>query len=342
MASLRWLMLTDGAAACQPSLDVPTISRAEVPAGAMPNPLCPVTGEPAVRLIQWIRPRFLTDLWRYGMRVDPRSSFGTVARFGLWESPTGLHFFDPMIEGDHAFYTQFYANAIERGLWARDCVRQEFHLAARRIAPGARVLDVGCGFAEFRRVVPQASYTGLDPHFAGDSEIAEVRNETLAAHLAAHAGSYDAVCAFQVLEHLRAPTEMFADMVAAAKPGGLLIVGVPHVPSALTRFPNNPVNAPPHHLSWWTHGALAALAERHGAAVESIEHVPWGDCDSLLYWMERCSPLRCRDIYYRNRLGWHAAVLIALVGGRLMHTLRGTPQTTDEGVGLLMVARRGR
>src|SRR5215470_1046319 len=277
MASLRWLMLTDGAAACQPSLDVPTISRAEVPAGAMPNPLCPVTGEPAVRLVQWIRPRFLVDLWRYGARVDARSSFGAVQRFGLWESPIGLYFFDPMLEGDHTFYTQFYAHLLKRGLWARDCVRQEFRLAARHIASGARVLDVGCGFAEFRRVIPQASYVGLDPHFADESGTADVRNQTLRAHLGEHAGAYDAVCAFQVIEHLRSPTEMFADMVAAARPGGLVIVGVPHVPSALTRLPNNLVNAPPHHLTWWTRAALAALAERHGAAVESIENAPWGE-----------------------------------------------------------------
>jgi hypothetical protein len=56
--------------------------------------------------------------------------------------------------------------------------------------------------------------------------------------------------------------------------------------------------------------------------------------------MERCSPLRCRDTFYRNRPWWHAAVLIGLLGGRLMHGLRGTPRTTDEGAGLLMVARR--
>ncbi len=306
----------------------------------MSNPLCPVTGEPAARLVQWIRPRFLIDLWRYGLRVDARSSLGRVERFGLWESPTGLHFFDPMVEGDHTFYTQFYARAIERKLWARDCIRREFELAARSIAPGAHVLDVGCGFAEFRRVIAHATYTGLDPHFAAGSGIADVRDETLRAHLAAHAGGYDAVCAFQVLEHLQTPGELFADMVRAAKVGGLLIVGVPHVPSAFTRLPNNPVNAPPHHLSWWTRAALTALAERHGAAVISIDNVPWGDCDSLLYWMERCSPLRCRDVYYRNQISWHAAALIGLVGGRLLHALRKTPQTTDEGAGLLMVAQR--
>src|SRR5207249_9818388 len=107
---------------------------------------------------------------------------------------------------------------------------------------------------------------------------AEVRNGTLRAHLVENANAYDAVCAFQVIEHLRKPTEMFADMVAAAKPGGLVIVGVPHVPSALTRFPNNLVNAPPHHLTWWTRAALAALAERHGAAVESVEKIGRASC----------------------------------------------------------------
>lgn len=306
----------------------------------MSNPLCPVTGEPAVRLIQWIKPRFLLDLWWYGMRVDARPSFGQVNRFGLWESPTGLYFFDPMIEGDHTFYSQFYTWLLRQRLWTRDYIRREFELAARCIEPGARVLDVGCGFAPFRHAVPQAHYTGLDPHFAAGSEIEGVRNEALREHLAGHADSYDVVCAFQVIEHLMSPDAMFADMVRAAKPGGLLIVGVPHVPSALTRIPNNPMNAPPHHLTWWTRAALTALAERHGATVTSIDNVPWGECDALLYWMERCSPIRCRDIYYRNRLSWHAAVLIGLFGGRLMNALRKTPQMTDEGVGLLMVARR--
>jgi SAM-dependent methyltransferase len=306
----------------------------------MSNPPCPITGEPAVRHIQWVSARLLVDLWRYGMRVDARPSFGGRKQFGLWESPTGLHFFDPMIEGNHAFYTQFYTRVLRRRLWSRDCIRREFEIAARSIAPGARVLDVGCGFAEFRRVIPRASYTGLDPHFAAGSAIEGVRNETLRAHLVANAGSYDAVCAFQVLEHLTSPGEMFGDMVRAAKPGGLLIVGVPHVPSALTRIPNNLMNAPPHHLTWWTRAALTALAERHGATVTSIDNVPWGNCDALLYWMERCSPIRCTDVFYRNKGSWHAAALVGFLAGRLMYALRGTPPTSDEGVGLLMVARR--
>lgn len=306
----------------------------------MTTPLCPITGEPAVRHVQWIKSRFLADLWRVTFGVKARSSFGSVGRFGLWESPTGLHFFDPMIEGNQEFYTQFYARLLKRNLWAKDSTRREFELAARHVKAGDRVLDVGCGFASFRRAVPHATYVGLDPNFAEGAAIEGVRNQTLSEHLAEHAGSYDAVCAFQVLEHLNAPMAVFSEMVRAARPGGLVIVGVPHVPSALTRIPNFLLNAPPHHLTWWTATALTALAQRAGVTVESIDHVPWGDDDSLMYWMERCSPIRSGNVYFRNVWTWHAAAVIGYLGGRLTNAVRGTPATTDEGVGLLMVARR--
>ncbi|MGH9676499.1 MAG: class I SAM-dependent methyltransferase, partial [Candidatus Acidiferrum sp.] len=246
-------------------------------------PACPVTGRPAVRHVQWVTARLLTDLWRIEFKTDARPSFRGIDRFGLWESPTGLYFFDPLIEGDRAFYVRFYSTMNAEKLYSRKAVRQEFLIAARRIEAGARVLDVGCGFASFRSCVPQATYTGLDPHFAEGGAIDGVRNETLAQHLVEHAGFYDAVCAFEVLEHVSAPAALFAQMAQAVKPGGLIFVGVPHVPSALTRIPNFLLNAPPHHLTWWTRPALAELAKGANAVVDGIEHVPWGGHDSLIY-----------------------------------------------------------
>lgn len=306
----------------------------------MSNPLCPVTGEPAVRLVQRIKASSLARLWRISFGVNAKPSFRGVDYFGLWESPTGLYFFDPMLEGDNEFYSQYYAYLLKHKLWAEDSVREEFKMAARNVKPGDKVLDVGCGFASFRGVVPQADYVGLDPNFAEGSGLDYVRNETLQQHLVANAGSYDAVCSFQVVEHVTDPSRMFADMVQAAKPGGRVIIGVPHVPSAMTRIPNFLLNAPPHHLTWWTKPALAALAERSGATVESIEQVPWGNFDSLMYWIERCSPIRCRDVHYSNHWTWHAAAAIGYVAGRAMYAIRKTPKTTDEGVGLILVARR--
>jgi SAM-dependent methyltransferase len=306
----------------------------------MIHPPCPVTGEPAVRHIQWVRADFLAALWRIQFRVDACPSFGQQERFGLWESPTGLYFFDPMIAGDSDFYTQFYARLIDRKLWRHDVIRPEFEVAAQRINPGDRVLDVGCGFASFRRVIPQAVYVGLDPNFAEGSAIAGVCNQTLGEHLAAHAGSYDVVCAFEVLEHLQSPVDVFADMVLATRPGGYVIVGVPHVPSAMTRIPNFLPSAPPHHLTWWTKPALQALAARAGVTVEHIGNVDWGEDDSLIYWIARCSPIRCSDVHFRDAWWWHAATVFGVLAGWFMHAVRKTPKTTDEGSGLLLVARR--
>ncbi len=253
-----------------------------------------------MRRVRWVTSRLLVDLWRIAFGVDARGSFAGVERFGLWESPTGLRFFDPPREGDHQFYLDFYAGLKRRRLMTVETVRPEFLMAAQHVPRGARVLDVGCGLGGFRAYVPEADYAGLDPHAAGYASIADVRSETLAQHLGGHAGSYDAVCCFEVIEHVLDPRALFAELVQAAKPGGLVCVSVPRFPSAMTRIPNFLINAPPHHLTWWSEAALRELANSAGAEVASVENVPFGS-ESGIYWIERFSPIKCRDVHFRAR-----------------------------------------
>jgi hypothetical protein len=140
---------------------------------------------------------------------------------------------------------------------------------------------------------------------------------------------------------VRDPKALLADIVRATKPGGLIFIGVPHVPSALTRIPNFLISALPHHLTWWSRDALAELARSAGAIVESIERVPWGSGDSPIYWIERCSPIKCSDVHYRGGLKWHAAAMIGHVLGSIAFRLFGVPtKSVDEGAGLLMIARK--
>lgn len=306
----------------------------------MDIPLCPVTGRPAVRFVQWVTTRLLTDLWRIEFGVDAGPSFAGLDRFSLWESPVGLYFFEPRLEGDQAFYRNYYRRLTTYRVSVLDAPRAEFEIAARRIEPGAHVLDVSCGTALFQKYVPRARYTGLDPHFTSASPDVDVCAMSLSDHLASHSGAYDVVCAFQVLEHLASPRPFFEQMVAAARPGGSIIVGVPHVPSAMTRIPNFLLSAPPHHLTWWTPEALGALATDAGLEIESIAPMPWTGFDSLIYWIEKCTLVKCGETHFRGAWSWHAATAIGFVLGRLVHAVRKPPKEPGEGAGLLLIARR--
>lgn len=316
------------------------------PAVTSTIPLCPVTGEPARRLVQWVSAELLTDLWRIGMRVDVRASFGDTRRFGLWESPTGLYFFDPMRAGDPGFYTTLYARLNMRRHMQRYASkgwsRAEFALAARHVRENDRVLDVGCGFGAFRHEVRHARYAGLDPHFSGEPGADWARIGTLTDHLRENAGAYDVCTAFQVLEHVEDPVGMLADMVRAVRPGGRVIVGVPHVPAAPTRIPNYLINAVPHHLTWWTTAALETIAARVGLTKIRVEPVPWSELDGIVYWMSRCSPVKCRTRHYRHSWAWHASSVVGFLAGYLMWKLKPapTPGPADEGALLMLIAEK--
>jgi len=301
-------------------------------------PLCPVTGQPARRLVQWVPARLLADLWRLIYKTDAGSSFGRIKQFGLWESPTGLYFFDPPCEGDETFYRVFQGRLRSLSLFGFDDERAEFAVAGQRIPKGARVLDVGCGLASFRHCLPHAHYTGLDPNLGIDIPGVDLRKETLAGHLT-RSGGYDAVCAFQVLEHLIDPRGFFHLLSEAVQPGGLVIIGVPHVPSAMTKIPNFVLNAPPHHLTWWTDRALTALAEGEGLVVESIEEMPWSKPDAPIYWAEKSTWIKADKEHFLPDWRWHIAMLASLIGGYMLNKFR-KPPSHEKGAGLLLIARK--
>jgi hypothetical protein len=73
-----------------------------------PTPLCPITGLPAIHRIQSISASLLIGLWRWSFGVGTDRQLGNIEHFGLWESPCGLAFFDPMLVGDEAFYHELY------------------------------------------------------------------------------------------------------------------------------------------------------------------------------------------------------------------------------------------
>lgn len=294
-----------------------------------------------MRLVQWVPKRLLIGLWKYSAKVDVKEALERVGRIGLWESPTGLMFFDPPVAGDDRFYRSFYGEfgGCSR-LTGSDIVREEFRLAAGAIGAGARVLDVGCGSGAFRKQIPQARYTGLDPHFGGVEQDVQVLPETLEDHLFRMSEPYDVVCAFQVLEHVVDPLGFAERALRALKPGGTFIIGVPLWPSPNTTVPNFVLNCPPHHITWWTDGALRALADRLGLEGCSVTPVPMSRHEALIYWMATLSPVKCRrDRFYAHRAAWHASLALSYWVGRILERIVPPPGASRANA-LLMTARK--
>jgi 2-polyprenyl-3-methyl-5-hydroxy-6-metoxy-1,4-benzoquinol methylase len=261
-----------------------------------------------------------------------------VKRFGLWESPCGLAFFHPMIVGDEQFYQDFYHRLGEGGPWKKALApRSDFARVSALIAPGEKVLDVGCGTARFARHVEHAVYVGLEQHVATTS--ADVRSETVAQHATAHPDAYDVVCSFHVAEHTSEPASFVGDMVRCLRPGGRLFLVVPSWPSALTDIPNFAPNGPPHHLSWWSNPALEALAAQLSLIVENVEVLPPSPDSSILYWMAWLTPKLTGERFFCDAWAWHGSLIWSWLAGRVCSRLFGIPAGVRS-FELLLIARR--
>ena len=85
-----------------------------------------------------------------------------------------------------------------------------------------------------------------------------MRLDTLQSLAKSRPGSYSAVCAFQVLEHVPDPGSFLDAACALLQPGGKLMLGLPNADSFL-RHQFNPLDMPPHHMSRWTREVLARI-----------------------------------------------------------------------------------
>jgi SAM-dependent methyltransferase len=301
---------------------------------------CPITGE-AATLVQEVSAGLLRGLWRRSFGVDPTPP--PPARTGIWRSPCGLVFFAPAQEGDGAFYEALYRRLDAGGrVRAAGRDRAEYPHAAARIRPGDAVLEVGAGAGAFARLVPGARYVGLDPNPGAYADrAADVRAESLAGHADAHPAAYDAAVAFQVIEHVADPLRLAADMARCVKPGGLLMMGAPVWPSAMTAIPDFVFNAPPHHLSWWSEPAMGALAARLGLVIEETRLLAPVAAQPLIHWMGRLAPIKAPadGPWFAPRRSWYASLAVAALLGRVAAALLPLPRHAPP-MFVLLVARK--
>jgi 2-polyprenyl-3-methyl-5-hydroxy-6-metoxy-1,4-benzoquinol methylase len=235
------------------------------------EPQCLLCKHQDIQVIASIPTDQLIALYRKRAKVDVTRSFDEPVIRLVTCSCCGLKFYSPQVVGDGLFYDELQQYG---GYYITE--KDEFKEAAKYITPGDEVLEVGAGEGQFTRYIRCKSYTGLEfsekaIQKAQSKGIALVK-ESLGEHASRYPGKYDAVCYFQVLEHVPEPGKFIEESLACLKPGGRLIVAVPSEDSFIRDAANFYLNMPPHHISRWTDDTLRKVAGLNGLAVEQVFH----------------------------------------------------------------------
>jgi SAM-dependent methyltransferase len=158
----------------------------------------------------------------------------------------------------------------------------------RRLPPGSRLLDVGCGSGD---IVKLAGESGLEARgvefsaeavrYARETRGLEVREGTLES-AALPEGSLDGVSLFHVLEHLPDPVGTLREVRRVLKPGGLVLIQVPNFASWQARLFGARWHAveAPRHFHHFTPETLTRAVQAAGLEPVAIDHHSF-----------RCSPV---------------------------------------------------
>jgi SAM-dependent methyltransferase len=133
--------------------------------------------------------------------------------------------------------------------------------------PGRRVLDLGCrSGAVTQHYLPGNEVVGLDVDLAALRRAAERGIQPMHCNVEEQLpfdnGSFDVVVAGEMLEHVRAPDEVVAEVRRVLRPGGTFAGSVPNAyrfQSRLLFLAGRPPENDPTHLHMYSPAALEAL-----------------------------------------------------------------------------------
>ena len=107
-----------------------------------------------------------------------------------------------------------------------------------------------------------------------EKEGIKILNQTIQDHSLNNREKYNAVCTFQVLEHV--DISMLRDFLIAmcdcVKKGGLLIISVPSDDAFLSKGVNSTLNLPPHHQTRWPDKTLKEIGKILNLEIIDIHH----------------------------------------------------------------------
>lgn len=149
------------------------------------------------------------------------------------------------------------------------------------LAPGRRLLDVGCGYGFYAREASDRGFEVDALELSGferrcTHQIAGVQPEAVTfEEFETEPDSYDVILMSQILEHVVDPVEWIEKAGRLVAPEGILALALPNFDSFLRRLlgAGDPLVHPPDHLNYFNDQGLAKLLSRRSFGVTSLTNI---------------------------------------------------------------------
>jgi 2-polyprenyl-3-methyl-5-hydroxy-6-metoxy-1,4-benzoquinol methylase len=242
--------------------------------------VCPLCGSGTVRLRKSFDARVLEAEWKRIWSINIMDEFHGHPQLHLYDcEDCRLQFFVPSdVAGSPRLYEQ-----LEQFSWYYMPEKWEHNVALEDLSGLRAVLEVGCGFGDFLALGRKRGFEmfeGIEQNPSAvrraNSKGLTVRMQDIEVAAAERSGRYDAVCAFQVLEHIANPRSFVKAASELLHPKGKLILGLPNADSFL-RYQFNVLDMPPHHMTRWTAEVLTRLQRWLPLKLIRIAYEPLAD-----------------------------------------------------------------
>lgn len=182
---------------------------------------------------------------------------------------TGYRFWRPeSVAGDEAFYRELSA------AWPnyyRDW-RWEYDKVLPYLKATDSILEIGCGRGYFLKAAEAhvASAKGIE--FNREAIANKVcGSPVIAARVEDLSEQFDAICSFQVLEHVVDPASFLSASIAGLKDGGLLLISTPNYENRTFAAMGDCFDMPPHHVGHFTEAVYQRVAKKMGVKLIAVK-----------------------------------------------------------------------
>jgi SAM-dependent methyltransferase len=240
------------------------------------SPVSPIAAEESVVVEKRFSTTDVVSRYKKYLGVDVSEDLVGVDEILLCRGrESNLRFFwPPTLAGDGSFYAKLMKNP---HYYLED--KWEYGAAIDELSATQRVLEIGCGKGDFLARLREAGHdaTGLEINDEairlGVQAGLDVRKGVIEDFALACNSPYDAVCAFQVLEHVMTPSTFIEAALACLREGGLLILAVPNGDGVFASL-DVALDMPPHHMLRWNAAAFQYLTKRFPVVLHDVRHEP--------------------------------------------------------------------